>query len=335
MPPDDSYTSPPHTSQPPRPAGNITRAADLCRTLGLPARTTGALAPRDCAEFPLKAPRAWLERIRRGDAGDPLLRQVLPVAAESAQTPGFGADAVGDLAAGAGNGVLHKYRNRVLLMVTGACAIHCRYCFRRHFPYRDHTLAGRLDAAVEYIAARSDIEEVILSGGDPLTLANRKLFDLCERLEAVAHVARIRIHTRLPVADPERVDGDWLAWSRRRPKPYLMVLHINHPAELDGDAACAVGAMRHWTLLNQAVLLKGVNDDADTLVRLSRRCFEVGVLPYYLHLLDRVRGAAHFEVDEAAARRLMREVAARLPGYLVPKLARETAGAAAKDLIAY
>lgn len=335
MPPDDSYTSPPHTSQPPRPANRITHADDLCRALGLPAHAAGALAPRDCAEFPLKAPRAWLARIRRGDADDPLLRQVLPVAAESAQTPGFGDDAVGDLAAGAGNGVVHKYRNRVLLMVTGACAIHCRYCFRRHFPYRGHTLAGHLDAAVKYITERRDIEEVILSGGDPLTLANRKLFDLCERLEAVAHVARIRIHTRLPVACPKRMDGEWLAWSRRRRKPYLMVLHINHPAELDRDAARAVGAMRHWTLLNQAVLLKGVNDDADTLVRLSRRCFEVGVLPYYLHLLDRVRGAAHFEVDEAAARRLMREVAARLPGYLVPKLARETAGAAAKDLIAY
>ncbi|MDD9868350.1 MAG: EF-P beta-lysylation protein EpmB [Gammaproteobacteria bacterium] len=335
MPPDDSYTSPPHTSQPSRPADNITRADDLCRMLGLPARTAGALAPRDCAEFPLKVPRAWLNRIRRGDAADPLLRQVLPVAAESAQTPGFGADAVGDLAAGAGNGILHKYRHRVLLVVTGACAIHCRYCFRRHFPYRGHTLAGHLDAAMEYIAARRDIEEVILSGGDPLTLANRKLFDLCERLEAVPHVTRIRIHTRLPVANPERMDSEWLAWSRRRPKPYLMVLHINHPAELDRDAARAVGAMRHWTLLNQAVLLKGVNDDAETLARLSRRCFEAGVLPYYLHLLDRVRGAAHFEVDEAAARRLMREVAARLPGYLVPKLARETPGAAAKDLIAY
>ncbi len=331
---DTRYTSPSNTSQPPQAADTVTRVSDLRRLLDLPANPPDGPIPRDCAEFPLKVPRAWLARIARGDADDPLLRQVLPVAAEAAQTDGFDADAVGDLAADAGNGILQKYRHRVLLIVTGACAIHCRYCFRRHFPYREHSLAGHLDAAVDFIAGHADIEEVILSGGDPLTLANHKLFDLCERLEAIPHIARIRIHTRLPVVCPERMDSALLAWSKRRSRPYVMVLHVNHPDEMDQAAGEAVAAMRHWTLLNQAVLLKGVNDDVKTLVRLSRRCFEVGVLPYYLHLLDRVRGTAHFEVDEATARRLMREVGARLPGYLVPKLVRETPGAPAKEMVA-
>ena len=288
----------------------------------------------NCPEFPLKVPRSWLARMAAGDADDPLLRQVLPSVAERDEVGGFDDDPTGDVAASAGGGILRKYRHRVLLIVTGACAIHCRYCFRRHFPYREHGMAKQVEAALSSIARSADVEEVILSGGDPLTLANHKLFDLCERLEAIPHVARIRIHTRAPIAEPARLDDELLAWSRRRAKPYIFVVHANHPHEISDEVRDAMRRMRHWTLLNQAVLLRGVNDDAEVLVRLSRRCFDAGVLPYYLHLLDRVRGAAHFEVSEQEARALMREVGARLPGYLVPKLARETPGAAAKTVIA-
>ena len=288
----------------------------------------------NCPEFPLKVPRSWLARMAAGDADDPLLRQVLPSVAERAEVGGFGDDPTGDAAASVGGGILHKYRHRVLLIVTGACAIHCRYCFRRHFPYREHSLAKHLEDALAFIARHADVEEVILSGGDPLTLANHKLFELCERIEAVPHVARVRIHTRLPIAEPARLDDALLAWSKRRVKPYILVVHANHPHEINDEVRAAMRRMRHWTLLNQAVLLRGVNDDAEVLARLSRRCFDAGVLPYYLHLLDRVRGAAHFEVTEPTARALMREVGARLPGYLVPKLVREQPGAAAKTVIA-
>ncbi len=283
---------------------SVTRVADLLRELKL---DTDALpSVQEIQNFPLRVPRPYLTRIRKGDTGDPLLRQVLPVADETLHPPGYTTDPVGDLGARRGDGVLHKYHGRVLLVVTGACAIHCRYCFRRHFPYARHALRRDLDAALSYIARNPDTEEVILSGGDPLSLINARLIELCRHIEDIIHVRRIRLHTRLPIVVPSRLDDKLYEWLNRRRENdagrYLVVFHINHPAEIAADVARATARLTAPTLLNQAVLLKGVNDDARTLADLSRRCFDNGILPYYLHLLDRVQGTAHFEVSETRAR---------------------------------
>jgi EF-P beta-lysylation protein EpmB len=258
---------------------------------------------------------------------------VLPQAAELGDVPGFTRDAVGDLASRAAHGVLHKYEGRALLVATGSCAINCRYCFRRHFPYAEETAAtGRWQEAIDLIAEDDSIREVILSGGDPLSLSTAKLGELTGRLATIEHVKRLRIHTRLPIVLPERVDDELEAWLRRLPMQRVVVLHANHPNELDGSVAgaCARLAGTGTTLLNQSVLLRGINDDADTLQALSERLFTCGVLPYYLHQLDRVEGVAHFEVDDSRARALMDAVRTRLPGYLVPRLVREVAGAPSK-----
>lgn len=283
--------------------------------------------------FPLRVPRGFVARMRHGDPHDPLLRQVLPLREEELAVAGFGVDAVGDLTASEGAGVLHKYRGRALLIATGSCAIHCRYCFRRHFPYAEHTAAsGQWASALATLAADPSLCEVLLSGGDPLALGTGKLAQLTDSLRAISHVRRLRIHTRLPVVLPERVDAPLLAWLRQLPWQKVVVIHANHPHEIDDAvlSACAQLRTAGATVLNQAVLLKGINDSADTLVALSERLFEGGVLPYYLHQLDRVQGAAHFEVDDARALALHHELAARLPGYLLPRLVREVAGAPSK-----
>jgi EF-P beta-lysylation protein EpmB len=283
--------------------------------------------------FPLRVPRGYAARMRRGDPGDPLLRQVLPLGEELDQVPGFGDDPVGDCEADAVPGVLRKYRGRALLMVTGACAVHCRYCFRRHYPYASGSLRGTgIEAALAWLRRSADVREVILSGGDPLVASDRRLAALAGALAEVPGLRRLRIHTRLPVVLPERVTADLLEWLAGGPLAPVVVIHANHPRELDGTVAAALGRMKSAgiTLLNQTVLLKGVNDDAAVLATLSERLFEQGVLPYYLHALDRVRGAAHFEVADRRALALHRDLAARLPGYLVPRLVRELAGAPAK-----
>jgi len=283
--------------------------------------------------FPLRVPRGFVARMRHGDPHDPLLRQVLPLREEELTVPGFGIDAVGDVAACTATGVVHKYQGRALLIATGSCAIHCRYCFRRHFPYAEQTAAsGEWAAAIAAAAADSSLHEVLLSGGDPLALSTAKLAQLTERLRPLAHVRRLRIHSRLPVVLPERVDHELLTWLRQLPWQRVVVIHANHANELDDTVLAACAALRSAgaTVLNQAVLLKGVNDSADSLMALSERLFAGGVLPYYLHQLDRVQGAAHFEVDAARALALHDELVARLPGYLVPRLVREVAGAASK-----
>lgn len=288
--------------------------------------------------FPLRVPRAYVARMQRGDINDPLLRQVLPLAAEHDVVPGFTADAVGDDASAAGQGLLHKYHGRALVVTTGACAVNCRYCFRRHFDYAEHNGAQhRWRDVVAHIAADSSIEEVILSGGDPLSLADGKLADLTDQLTGIAQVRRIRFHTRQPVVLPRRIDDAFLDYFGRIEAQRIVVIHANHPNELADDTLRALGQLREAgaLLLNQSVLLKGVNDDAGVLADLSRGLFEAGVLPYYLHLLDRVAGTAHHEVEPAHAETLLQDVAARLPGYMVPKLARETAGAPAKSVIGH
>lgn len=315
----------------------ITDADTLFALLDLP-RAHLPAARRAARTFPLQVPRALAARMRPGDIDDPLLRQVLPLDAECDAVPGFVADAVGDTASAAGDGLLHKYHGRALIVTTGACAINCRYCFRRHFDYAAHNGARRRwHSVIERIAADDSIAEVILSGGDPLSLADSKLGALTEQLADIQHVRRLRIHTRQPVVLPARIDAAFLRLFAAIPQQCIVVIHANHANELDAQVARALARLRAngALLLNQSVLLRGVNDDADALAALSERLFDCGVLPYYLHLLDRVAGTAHFEVPAERAEALMQTIAARLPGYLVPKLARETAGAPAKSVIGY
>jgi EF-P beta-lysylation protein EpmB len=305
----------------------VTDASELLALLGL-SPLAAKLPPAD-AGFALRVPRGFVARMRHGDPHDPLLLQVLPQLAELDEVPGFVADAVGDLAAREAQGVLHKYRGRALLIASGSCAVNCRYCFRRHFPYGEEmAAAGQWRQALEHLRHDASIGELILSGGDPLALSTAKLEELSRGLAGIPHVTRLRIHSRLPVVLPERIDTAFAAWLAELPLQKVVVLHANHANEFDAgvDAACARLRAAGATLLNQSVLLRGVNDDADTLAALSERMFAAGVLPYYLHQLDRVQGAAHFEVDDACALALLDALRARLPGYLVPKLVREVGG---------
>jgi EF-P beta-lysylation protein EpmB len=310
----------------------ITDPLELLRMLGLENRAAELLAAADTG-FAVRVPRGFVARMRHGDANDPLLLQVLPGAAELIETPGFSTDAVGDLDARAAQGVLHKYAGRALLIATGSCAINCRYCFRRHFPYADETAAaGRWRAAIDYLAADASINEVILSGGDPLSLSTPKLIELTDALTRIPHIRRLRIHTRLPVVLPERVDTELLDWLAGLPLQRVIVLHANHANELDDSVVDACVALRDTgvNLLNQSVLLRGINDDANALADLSERLIACAVMPYYLNQLDRVKSAAHFEVSDDVALGLIEALRARLPGYLVPRLTREIAGAASK-----
>lgn len=292
-----------------------------------------AAARRAAATFGLRVPRSYAERMRRGDVDDPLLRQVLPLADEDAPAPDFVEDAVGDRASAVGDGLLHKYHGRALLITTGACAVHCRYCFRRHFDYAEqHAGGSHARAALARIAADDSIAEVILSGGDPLSLSNTRLGVLGDGLDAITHVRRIRLHTRTPIVQPDRVDDGLLEWIGGRRAHCVVVVHANHPAEISPAVERALVSLRTAgaVLFNQSVLLAGVNDEADTLVALSHRLFESGVIPYYVHLPDRVCGTSHFQVNESRAVALMNAAAARLPGYLMPRFARECAGEDAK-----
>ena len=311
---------------------SVTDPLELLELVGL-GHLAAELLPATSPGFAMRVPRAFIARMRHGDAADPLLRQVLPLAAELDDVPGFSSDAVGDLAARVVPGVLHKYHGRALLIATGSCAVNCRYCFRRDFPYAQETAAAnRWREAIAHIRADTSIEEVILSGGDPLALATAKLAELTEALRDIPHLRRLRIHTRLPIVLPERVDEELGAWLGRLPWPVAVVLHANHANELDESVAQACARLRDGggSLLNQSVLLRGVNDDVDALAALSQRLFDCGVLPYYLHQLDRVNGAAHFAVDDERARGLIDALRGRLSGYLVPRLVREIAGESAK-----
>jgi EF-P beta-lysylation protein EpmB len=313
-------------------AESITSPARLLELLELPPSLLDA-AQRAARLFPLRVPRGYALRMAKGDPDDPLLRQVLPIGAEERPQAGFVDDPVGDLEAMRIPGLVHKYHGRVLLTATGACAVHCRYCFRRHFPYGAANPArAQWREALNYIAADPTIVEVILSGGDPLTLADGRLTTLTEGLSRLPHVRRLRIHTRLPVVLPERVDAGLLEWLAGCRQTVVMVLHANHPNELDAEVAAALRRLSGIgvRLLNQAVLLRGVNDSVQALMELGECLFEQGVLPYYLHLLDRVRGAAHFEVPEQRALELYGDLSRHLAGYLVPRLVREIPGAPAK-----
>jgi len=286
--------------------------------------------------FRLLVPASYLAKMEKGNWHDPLLRQVLPLGIEQQKIAGFAADPVGDQSAMVSEGVLHKYQGRVLLVTTGACAIHCRYCFRQHFPYSDANPAKQeWREALAYIAADAKISEVILSGGDPLVLSDQRLQSLCEQIVAIPHVKRLRIHTRLPIVLPERIDQPFLAWFKKLAIQKVMVIHANHAQEIGEDVKRALLQLKsvNTLLLNQSVLLRGVNDSINALSTLSECLIEQEVVPYYLHLLDRVQGAAHFEVTSKEAKQLMTQLRHRLPGYMVPKLVREVAGEASKQPI--
>lgn len=309
--------------------------AELAALLDLPVDALRARCT-DVTGFGLLVPRGFVAKMRKGDADDPLLRQVLPLSAELTAAAGFTADPLAEHGI-ARRGLMQKYRGRALLIATGACPVHCRYCFRRAFPYTAQ-LASRDGFRQALAGLRRDpsIGEVILSGGDPLTLSNRRLAALIDQLDSIASLHSVRIHTRFPVIVPERVDAGLEALLRRTRLKTIVVVHCNHARELGADVAAALEALAGSVdlLLNQAVLLNGVNDRADTLIRLSRRLFECRVLPYYLHLLDRVAGTAHFEVPETRARDLLAALRAELPGYLVPKVVREIPGELSKTPVA-
>ena len=301
-------------------------------------------AKRAAELFPLLVPESYLRRMEPGNPRDPLLLQVLPLGAEERDVPGFNADALHEAEFRRAPGLLYKYAGRALLIATGACAVHCRYCFRRHYPYGEEP--RRWDdwqPALEAIAADESLHEIILSGGDPLMLSDRRLLELCTALDAIPHLQRLRIHTRLPIVLPERMTGELLEALSSLRATVIFVVHANHPNEIAGpkdtrsfgNTGCLAGdcaeTLRRmvrsgFTVLNQSVLLRNINDDADVLAKLCENLVNLGVLPYYLHQLDRVAGTAHFEVPDTVGVALIAELRKRLPGYAVPEFVREMPG---------
>ena len=323
--------SPAHWQQCMREA--ITSPQELLRLLNLDV-STAELAT--ASTFPLRVPRGFVARMRKGDPRDPLLLQVLPLVHEDCPSPGFVSDPVGDLASSRAHGLLHKYPGRALLIATGACAIHCRYCFRREFPYGEQNARRReWQDALQLLRADESIHEVILSGGDPLSLSDTALASLSEQLDAIPHLKRLRIHSRHPVVLPERVDDHLLAWLTKSRLQPILVLHCNHPQELNEEVRQALQKLKSAgiSLFNQSVLLRGINDSLQVLSDLSQELFTQGVIPYYLHQLDRVQGAAHFEVPDSKAIELHNQLRNLLPGYMLPALVREVPGELSKTPI--
>jgi EF-P beta-lysylation protein EpmB len=285
-------------------------------------------------QFPLRVPLAFASRMEKGNPADPLLRQILPIADELQIYPDFSDDPVGDLPALKQTGLLHKYHGRVLLINTGACAVHCRYCFRRNFPYADLQLTKQQENdVIEAIRNDTSIEEVILSGGDPMILNDARLTSLIDALATIEKLKRIRIHTRLPIVLPARITDELLTLFKSCSKKIIVVIHCNHANEIDDDVANACARLRSAgvILLNQSVLLRDVNDNATALCELSEKLFDIDVLPYYLHFLDKANGTGHFQVSKTDALALFEAMQNQLPGYLVPKLVTEQAGALAKQ----
>jgi EF-P beta-lysylation protein EpmB len=290
----------------------------------------------DRPDFPLFATREYLSRAERGNPDDPLLRQVLPQRSELHSPPDYAMDPVGDGQSALTPGLLQKYRGRALLVATGGCAIHCRYCFRREYPYQESPPQwSTWNTAIAELTRRESIEEIILSGGDPLTLSDEILSSLVDRLAAIPHLKRLRIHTRLPIVLPQRVNEpmlEWLTGSRLKP---IVVIHANHAREFDGFVVGAIDRLREAgiPLLNQSVLLRGINDSVEALEDLSKTLIDTGVIPYYLHLLDRTIGTHEFEVQQNEGKSLVSKLRTRLPGYAVPRLVREVFGGESKEVV--
>lgn len=313
----------------------ITDPEELCRELNLDRRALDPFISRN-NQFPLRVPRGFVARMEKGNPRDPLLLQVLPLTQEYEATSGFSSDPLQEKNSNPIPGLLHKYHGRVLLITTGACAVHCRYCFRRFFPYEDQAQSQQgWQTALDYIANDASIEEVILSGGDPLVFKDNILSHLIQKIAAIPHVKILRFHTRLPIVLPERITESFIALITNVRLKIVCIIHCNHPKEIDENVKRALFALRKAgvTLLNQGVLLKDINDNAETLIQLSQTLFDAGVLPYYLYALDRVQGSAHFEVDLEKARILMKTMTEKLPGYLIPKFVQEIAGEAAKTAV--
>jgi len=290
--------------------------------------------------FPLKVTRSFVARMQKRNIHDPLLKQVLPLGIELANVAGYEKDPLQETKSAVNPvpGLLHKYAGRVLVTLTSACAIHCRYCFRRHFPYSENN-PGRKgwEKIFAYIDENKNIHEVILSGGDPFSMSDKVLKSFTDQLNLIPHVSIVRVHTRLPIVLPERITDDLLNWMKQLKQSLAIVVHTSHPQEINDEVRFALAKVRETnaSLLNQSVLLKSINDDADTLVMLSRALFAAGVLPYYLHVHDKVAGTAHFDIPLEQAQSLHRELVKRLPGYLVPRLVRETANEVSKVNLAW
>jgi EF-P beta-lysylation protein EpmB len=285
--------------------------------------------------FSMRVPRPFADLMVHGDWHDPLLQQVIPREQEFMSPVDFVTDPLNEQN-NQTPGILHKYLNRALLIVKGGCAVNCRYCFRRHFPYQENTVSKQQWLAViEYIRRDTALDEIIFSGGDPLMAKDSHLAWLAEHISAIAHIKRIRIHTRLPVVIPQRIDTDFMQWFGALPQQKIMVLHINHAHEVSDALKQRCTALKRLgvTIFNQAVLLKGINDTPDKQIALNEAVFDAGILPYYLHMLDKVKGAAHFDVSDQDAVNIMAEIIKRQPGYLVPKLVREIAGQPGKTPI--
>jgi len=311
--------------------GNFTRLEPLAEFLELEAlaRTQLLAAPR----FPLNLPKRLADKIEKNRLDDPILRQFVPLVDETHSQPGFTADPVQDQTFRAAPKLLHKYHGRALLLATSGCAMHCRYCFRQNFPYE--TTDRSFDAEIAYLASNPTLTEVILSGGDPLSLSDPALASLFTSLHAIPHLRRIRFHTRFPIGIPERINTSFLSLLATSPQQIYFIIHSNHPRELDPDVISALKKIQTLGIpvLNQSVLLKGVNDDEETLLALCTALVDAGITPYYLHQLDPVAGAAHFDVSDEKATSLLRHVQENLSGFGVPRLVREEPNRLSKSLI--
>lgn len=310
----------------------ITDPKILLQTLELPASLLDDLNAGHRL-FPLRVPKSFVARMEKGNPNDPLLMQVLPLRLEEQIFEGFVEDPLEEQTQNPLPGLLHKYKGRILLIASGACAVNCRYCFRRSFPYEENNPGTQgWDAVLDYVKKDKSISEVILSGGDPLTLTDTSLQKLIRGLEQIPHVTTLRIHSRIPVVLPERVDDHFCALFKDTRLLKVMVIHVNHPNELNDDVHHALQKLKacNFTLLNHAVLLRGINDDPEIQIALQRKLFAFGVLPYYLNLLDKAQGTAHFDISLQQAEALLKIMIASLPGYLIPKLVREIPGEASK-----
>lgn len=285
----------------------------------------------ECSDFPLRVPLSYAKRMEKGKLDDPLLRQVLPTKQESSSAGAhdeYSLDPLMESNARLNTNLLQKYQGRVLLLTTAACPIHCRYCFRRHFPYHDDNVAenaGQYADALQQIKNDNSIREVILSGGDPLSLSDGRLAQLIRSLEEIQHLRYLRIHTRLPIVLPARVTPALLDIVQHGRLRKTVVVHCNHPHELSPEVSSCLQALSACgvTLFNQSVLLKGINDTPTCLMQLSQDLYDAGVTPYYLHMPDKVKGTAHFDVEQQQAVEIMKQLRSSLPGYLVPRLVRE------------
>ncbi len=316
-------------------AESITDPEQLMAELGLNSAQP-AINPAVLKQFSCRVPRPYFNRIKKNNPHDPLLKQVLPINQELKETPGYSIDPLAEIQASPAEGFLHKYHGRVLVPLTGACAINCRYCFRRHFDYAQHSLSPtRWQNLLDYLQDNPEISEVIFSGGDPLIIKDPSLQKLIDQISTLSQINTLRFHTRLPIVIPQRITHHLIDMLHQCRLNVVMVVHCNHANEVDDLVAEAMLKLKSAgvTLLNQSVLLKDINDNAQSLIQLSYRLFSAGILPYYIHLLDKVQGAGHFDVNLDKALKLIESIRSKLPGYLVPRLAQEVPNHSSKQVI--